>query len=325
MGENCATTASEYARTFETTDPELLSERFSEFAGEWSARRLRNGRFRAEVAAAILPDVRIARLRSHNFRVVSAAERDVVATTVPVQSTFDVHQPGGPRTFESPAAYVLGAEDDFSLSVDDGSQIVVGISTDALSDAAERLLGEGLDQGSRCGNELSLLDEVTASFVRTATGLWSAARQHPESLSSRIGRVERQTEVVEKFLLATSRQERVSKTEKHRATAQAGMRRAEDWIREHLHLPITRTELCRISGLNARTLTRAFLRHHGMSPIMFVRARRLDHIHLELLSADPDCASVTGVAFDHGFTQLGRFAADYRRQFGELPSATLHT
>jgi len=41
------------------------------------------------------------------------------------------------------------------------------------------------------------------------------------------------------------------------------------------------------------------------------------------LAAKTSTTTVTAVAMDHGFFQLGRFSADYRRAFGELPSETL--
>jgi AraC-like DNA-binding protein len=42
-----------------------------------------------------------------------------------------------------------------------------------------------------------------------------------------------------------------------------------------------------------------------------------------LLRADPAAATVTGIATDHGFWELGRFSVEYRALFGEMPSASL--
>jgi hypothetical protein len=43
----------------------------------------------------------------------------------------------------------------------------------------------------------------------------------------------------------------------------------------------------------------------------------------ELLNADPETTSVTKIANNHQFIELGRFAAACRTIFGEMPSFTL--
>jgi transcriptional regulator GlxA family with amidase domain len=48
---------------------------------------------------------------------------------------------------------------------------------------------------------------------------------------------------------------------------------------------------------------------------------RLDRAHADLLSGPTD-TSVSDVATRWGFTHLGRFADQYRRKFGVLPSET---
>jgi transcriptional regulator GlxA family with amidase domain len=53
-----------------------------------------------------------------------------------------------------------------------------------------------------------------------------------------------------------------------------------------------------------------------------LKSIRLERAHAELESPDAP-ASVTGVALKWGFVHLGRFAQDYRRRFGRLPSETL--
>jgi len=42
-----------------------------------------------------------------------------------------------------------------------------------------------------------------------------------------------------------------------------------------------------------------------------------------LQRADASTATVTQLATDHGFWELGRFSVSYRRLFGESPSETL--
>lgn len=101
-----------------------------------------------------------------------------------------------------------------------------------------------------------------------------------------------------------------------------GVRRVLAWAPGHLHEPTTLQGLARIAGVPARTLESHFLRFLGTTPLGWLRQERLTHARRALLATDQG-ATVGGVALASGFTQLGRFAAQYCRRFGELPSATL--
>jgi AraC family ethanolamine operon transcriptional activator len=82
-------------------------------------------------------------------------------------------------------------------------------------------------------------------------------------------------------------------------------------------------ELCRIAGVERRTLLRAFHAIHGTTPSRHLHAFRLNLVRQALLAPDPSRKTVTEVATRFGFRELGRFAADYRATFGESPSETL--
>lgn len=83
-------------------------------------------------------------------------------------------------------------------------------------------------------------------------------------------------------------------------------------------------DLAEHAGVSERSLHAAFRRQLGTSPMAYVRRRRLEQAHDELLRLDPGTgARVTDVALRHGFAHTGRFAAAYRARFGEPPSATL--
>ncbi|WP_394073167.1 helix-turn-helix domain-containing protein [Xanthobacter autotrophicus] len=72
-----------------------------------------------------------------------------------------------------------------------------------------------------------------------------------------------------------------------------------------------------------RTLHRAFHEHFGIGPNRCLWRRRMHLARRALQLARPTSASVTSIAMDHGFWELGWFAAAYRQLFGETPSATL--
>lgn len=55
-------------------------------------------------------------------------------------------------------------------------------------------------------------------------------------------------------------------------------------------------------------------------PVHYLQLRQL---HRALKGADPAAVSVSEVLVAHGEREFGRFAARYRRLFGELPSETL--
>ncbi len=98
--------------------------------------------------------------------------------------------------------------------------------------------------------------------------------------------------------------------------------RVLDWSRGHLDEPIRLNALARIAGVPPRTLETHFMRFLGTTPLGWVRQARLTHARRTLLASEGH-VNVTDVAMDCGFSQLGRFAAQYCRRFGELPSETL--
>lgn len=100
------------------------------------------------------------------------------------------------------------------------------------------------------------------------------------------------------------------------------VRRAIDYIEAHLDQPVTVVDLVKATGVAGRTLFMHFKDFKGVSPMRYLRNARLLQARQALLRAEPQ-ASVTEIALRAGFTHMGRFSAEYRRCFGELPSRTL--
>lgn len=95
-----------------------------------------------------------------------------------------------------------------------------------------------------------------------------------------------------------------------------------DWLNGRLDQPIELETLAAVANVRPRTLEAHFRLFLGTTPLGWIRRTRLARARQQLLAAD-DETTVTSVAVAHGFSQLSRFAAQYRRQFGELPSQTL--
>lgn len=105
--------------------------------------------------------------------------------------------------------------------------------------------------------------------------------------------------------------------------ASAGhVRRACALIDSRMSEPLSVQMIAREVGASVRSLQDGFRRSVGVTPLQFIRRRRLEQLHAKLESADP-AASVTDIMLDCGIVNFGRFARYYRRRFGCRPSETL--
>ena len=97
----------------------------------------------------------------------------------------------------------------------------------------------------------------------------------------------------------------------------------EEFLEANPDRPLSLAEICPAIGVVERTLRVACAKYLGMGPIRYHSLRRMQLARRALLCADPSAATVTRVAADHGFWELGRFSVTYRLLFGETPSETL--
>ena len=95
------------------------------------------------------------------------------------------------------------------------------------------------------------------------------------------------------------------------------------YISRHLAEKICLSDLSGAAGVSNRTVGYLFLRTYGVTPMAFVKERRLAKAHRLLQRADPATTTVAGIARSCGFTHMGQFSQDYKRVIGESPSATL--
>ena len=92
------------------------------------------------------------------------------------------------------------------------------------------------------------------------------------------------------------------------------------YIDSHIGAPISLEDLARAGNMSVRTLHQLCAQVHDLSPMAWVRERRLQAAR-RYLRLHPQ-ATVTDTALRFGFAHAGRFASYYKARFGEMPSQT---
>lgn len=99
--------------------------------------------------------------------------------------------------------------------------------------------------------------------------------------------------------------------------------RADEFLHDHGDRPVHLMEVCAAVGVSARSLEYAFKEICGVTPMRYLKARRLRLAKRLLRDGTPSGMSVKQAALRSGFVQMGRFSTEYRNFFGEKPSETL--
>jgi AraC-like DNA-binding protein len=103
------------------------------------------------------------------------------------------------------------------------------------------------------------------------------------------------------------------------------VQRAAEFLNSHAAEGVRIGELSRVAGVSERTLRKAFQTVHGVSPKQFDLRERLFRARRALCQIDATRKTVTTIACEFGFFELGRFSRAYKAAFGESPSQTIKT
>lgn len=222
----------------------------------------------------------------------------------------------GTATIASPTEVVQ------SLWSEDCGKRMIKIARSAVERQAARMLGRAITQAPVFEPLIDLMVEPGSSIVRLCNFLFDQYEAEPGMLAER--RVSEEIELALITLLLVSQPNTYSD-----ALAAAGsgavprhVRRALHYIEANLREDISMTALVEVSAVSPRALYTGFERFVGTPPNLYIRNRRLDGVRTALLEAAAP-TTVSELAMDWGFTHLGRFSAEYRRRFDELPSETL--
>jgi AraC-like DNA-binding protein len=204
----------------------------------------------------------------------------------------------------------------------DCAHLVLKIERAALERHLSDLLGDAVTRPIEFDPEMSFANGLGRGFRRLINFVAGELDQDDSLLRSPLGIAGIEQTLMTALIAAQPSNYTAALAKSASPATPRHVMRAEELIRSHPEREITVGDLTTASGVSARTLFDGFQRFRGTTPMALLRAVRLDQVHAELEAAPPN-ENIAGIAFKWGVVHLGRFARDYRRRFGELPSDTL--
>lgn len=207
----------------------------------------------------------------------------------------------------------------------DSPQLIIRIEEQAMTALVTRLIGRNMSRPLVFAPEFDLATEAAMRW-NAAVQLVHTEVYHRGSLVQNgrgIGSVEEFVMSSLLYLQPSTYHADVTRPVSH-SPRHAVIQQVMDYIDDHLAERITMKSLAYDMHMSARSIQQGFHDELGMSPMTFVRERRLERAHEELSDAIPsDGVTVTAVAERWGFHHLGSFSVEYRKRWGEPPSHTL--
>lgn len=200
--------------------------------------------------------------------------------------------------------------------------LMVNIDMDTLTRSA--LHRHGLDEGrlDLCATS-PISEAMRRHWQRTIGYVWRSVVQEPEVFRNDLAR----TAAFETVITAATAAFPVDVIHSGRAQQPAALsrtvREAREYIEHHPGEPLTVDLIAEQAHVSVRALQSAFRRDLDTTPLAYLRRVRLTRARDQLQDAELGAVSIADVARQWGFTNLGRFAAEYAALFGEKPSRTL--
>lgn len=203
----------------------------------------------------------------------------------------------------------------------DCTAVVVWAARGVLEDLAAKHLGSRFDGDFAFPAHIRLSDGVGLSIVNALGTIVSELDDDSSMFSRGVS-----TQMVEDCLMTSllfSSDTIRSAFANASTSGKSSLKRALAYIDAHIDEDITATDLVSATGASLRKLQYDFSRELGIGPMCKVRQEKLKRARTELEMSDPNATTVVDIAARWGFFDRRYFTKVYRREFGELPSATL--
>jgi AraC-like DNA-binding protein len=221
-------------------------------------------------------------------------------------------------------ASILNPTRDTGMTWGQGCEkLLLQIDRDALCQVAEQLVGRALPHPVLFDPEVTLSSPALRAWKRNllatvevagkGVAFGPTAHKHQAFFEERLitGFLLAQPSAVSHMLSGSARQ-----------CSSGQVLRARAFMMENLSEPITIAQIAAEADCSIRSLQLGFQSHFNCTPTQYLMRQRLNHAHFLLQTCPPETL-VQSIAFDSGFSHLGRFSGAYRGVFGCSPRETL--
>ncbi|BBZ23114.1 AraC family transcriptional regulator [Mycolicibacter hiberniae] len=317
-----------HPETFESSDPDRVHSHLSEFLGPHTM-DLPEGTygFHARQQATSMPGVHVHRMTYGGTTVDLRPEPDTEHIVV-------IHTLQG-RIGVSSGDVGIVAGPHLPVVLDAGKRYRTRWSRNSVvcKVVVDRALARGIAAEARglSPEHVSLDFSLQTLAARPAVATWGRMVDilAGQATPSRPGQTPSLTEVhlakatVSALLDTFPNAVRVANDELPAGVSANAVARAVSYIDEHAGTALTVREIARSVGLSSRALQAAFRRQRNVTPMEYARQVRLRRAYEDLAAADAERTTVAAIAARWGYHNPGRFAADFRVQFGRYPKEVL--
>lgn len=271
------------------------------------------GSFEGQVTELWLPNTQVfVETANRQLRQTCAAWHGSVWFGIPAAVEGQMSMGGRALTEQAVCVRDGGAE--FDLMTAPGFDLFgVVVDRTAFGEYLETREHRSLDQLLRQGDVLNLPLRLKRELCATLAGILGDAIAWPtDQLQQRIFSV--------LVRLLTADGEKSGGANRTRLQRQETVNRVRDYLLQNPEEPPSIPELCSRFHVSRRSLQNCFEDTTGMAPLAYLRSLRLNEVRRELKYGNQR-RTVSTVAYSWGFNHLSQFAQDYRRLFGESPSA----
>lgn len=247
-------------------------------------------------------------------------EEDNFLITLPLHGAAQFHYGNASAGVAPRRGAIVGPYREFRFDIDSGfDQIVLRLDRRRVETVCASL--SGAETVAPVNFELALTDmpNFWSKLLEAATSLSTSGMvlDHPRLF------VHLEELIIETLLLTQPNNFTSTVSADGDRAHSRQVRRAMEYMREHIAEPLRMSEVARVCGLSLRSLQAGFQRDLGISPRQWLRTQRLERVHAILSTAPRGSVTVTEVALQWGFFHLGEFAAHFKARFGEKPSDVL--